>query len=400
MISITSLRNYIFYLCLVILYAYGVFIGSLGGNPEGGIYWMLMAVSVCLFLVCLVHIFIASNFRLDLTTIAILFVLSFCAIYALLVHGDSGVINILFLFVYIASVIRFPVPALYSFVNVLFIFSIFFSILTYHLGLNIWGYLPGQATTNLHEGLWWRVSVFPFQTPPASGVFSLIVLHNNIVNRGRFSTVFVFLALYFALFSASRTVLLALMLYAFYMMFLRRVRFRSIYVFLMVTASIVIVGILSFYPFVIYKFISSQDVLSSLILRSGGSSQSASNPDTRAVMALSFMDLIIAYWPFGVGAKGIAELYSGPGGSEMAAFRLIAAYGIFGVVALIAFVFILSYKTTSANVFFIIFFVFLFFYSSFLAPYNFIFLIMLSVFSSRAELRPHMAFEKYKCLKV
>lgn len=72
------------------------------------------------------------------------------------------------------SLLRLDVPHLL--VLALYGSAIVIVINTYDPYTSLYGYLPGQTISNLHEGQWWRVSIWNFATPPLSAAFALVVL--------------------------------------------------------------------------------------------------------------------------------------------------------------------------------------------------------------------------------
>lgn len=94
--------------------------------------------------------------------------------------------------------------------NTLFFLSIIGSVITYYTGSNLFGFIPGMAKTNIHQGLSWRVSLFP--SLPTSAFFSLLVFTRNYFTEERGGKRYLILALsaYFIILSASRSAIFAL----------------------------------------------------------------------------------------------------------------------------------------------------------------------------------------------
>ena len=112
-----------------------------------------------------------------------------------------------------------------GFMNRLFLFSIAGSIITYYAGNNVYGFLPGQASGSAEQGLAYRVSLFP--ALPESAFFCVIIFVLNLLyNRSRSRYAYCAAALYFLLFSANRTSLIALFFIVGFLLVTRWIEFR------------------------------------------------------------------------------------------------------------------------------------------------------------------------------
>lgn len=94
-----------------------------------------------------------------------------------------------------------------SFINKLFILQIFIGILTFYLGLNKYGFLPFQSD----YGFWWRVSIFPYYTPPLTGAFAGLIFLINFIHYRR-CTLLIIISFFYIIFSGSRTILLGVII--------------------------------------------------------------------------------------------------------------------------------------------------------------------------------------------
>lgn len=101
---------------------------------------------------------------------------------------------------------HFRIRAPLLLVNGLFIFAILILVLTFNSSETDYGYLPGQTTVNLHQGMWWRVSIWKYLTPPYSAAFSILVfVANYFLNKGKSRFIFYAIAVYFVVLSGNRT---------------------------------------------------------------------------------------------------------------------------------------------------------------------------------------------------
>jgi len=86
-------------------------------------------------------------------------------------------------------------------INTLFMFSIFFSILTSYAGVNLYGYIPFQSNDP-------RISLFP-KSVVGSAFFSFfIAILNYFFNKERTRWIFIMTGLYFFAFSGCRTAII------------------------------------------------------------------------------------------------------------------------------------------------------------------------------------------------
>ncbi len=129
-----------------------------------------------------------------------------------------------------------PSPAL---LNTLLYFSIPLGALTYLIGMNGWGIIPGLA----HDEIAWRVSIFPGVADTAFFCVP-IILANLWFSNGVFRKATLYLAGYFLLFSVIRSSVIALILALAYLHLARKAAFRTslrrwTIVFLMITAFLI-----------------------------------------------------------------------------------------------------------------------------------------------------------------
>ena len=102
-------------------------------------------------------------------------------------------------------------------INILFLLSVFMSVVFKHLGLSIWNYLPDFFTPyDMSKGdVGWRISLFP--GIPESGFFSLFVfILNFYYHSGPARFPVMAASFYFFAFSGSRT---GLILFGFFILF-------------------------------------------------------------------------------------------------------------------------------------------------------------------------------------
>lgn len=380
-LSFLVLRDATFISFFIFSFSYYTFIGNVQGDPEGIFYWGLTLGAIFLFLICFIHVVFIARFLIDKHSLVAIFLGLTAVMTETIVRGNSGLVNLVFIIFLITSVYRNPVRNFTLAINCAFVIAIIWSAITYHMGTNIWGYLPGHSSADQSTALWWRVSIFPYLTPPYSGVFSLIVLVLNYFNASKLKSFFLIMSLYFLIFSGARTVLVAFFLVGICIYLVCAKKSRSTLMFLITILVIFALFSASAVPHLLYPLVSWNEFLSSIVLRIGSAEQVGEEASTRSIMFFEFLRIAIESWPFGVGRDTLSEIYRGPGGTEMAAVRIIAQSGFLGVMVMVAFFTFVYMRSIGSKMFFCIFTMLLFFYSSFVAPYNFILLSMLALFS-------------------
>lgn len=380
-LSFLVLRDTAFILFFIFSFSYYTFIGNVEGDPEGLFYWGLTLGSLLLFLICFIHVVFIAKYSIDRHSLFAIFLGVIAVAIETMIRGNSGLVKLVLIIFLIASVYRNPVRNLTLVINCAFLIAIIWSGITYHMGANIWGYLPGQSSADQSTALWWRISIFPYLTPPYSGLFSLIVLVLNYFNQSRLRNVFLILSLYFIIFSGARTVLIALFLIGVCVFLVCAKKNRSTLMFLITILVVFALFVASTVPHLLHPLVSWNEFLSSMVLRIGSEEQVGEEANTRSIMFFEFLRITVESWPFGVGRDTLSEVYRGPGGTEMAAVRIIAQSGFLGVMVLVAFFSLVYMRSLGSKIFFCVFTILLFFYSSFVAPYNFILLSLLALFS-------------------
>jgi len=346
------------------------------------LYWPLVLGSLALFFASLLHLFWGERkFSHNKFFVFILFLALVSVIFDYIFHRGTSLFNVLIIFVFAASVYRGPVKYFLPILNFVFFVSVVWSIISYHIGINRWGYIPGQYGFEYHGGMGWRIGLFPYLSPPSSGMFSLVVFFCNFFSNSRFRFFFLLISLYFLLFSGVRTVFVALVFGLFFAVFVFRRRQRSTFAIICFLVICFLLLFFSNYPHLIYPVVEWNDTISSMLLRAGVSGGADIESDARSIMFREFFSIGMETWPYGIGSGNIGSVYSGPGGSEMKAIRIFAESGILGVFFIVAALMLGLVKGLGSFLFFTVFCFSFLFYSSFIAPYNFVFLSMLALFS-------------------
>ncbi len=273
-------------------------------------------------------------------------------------------------------------------INVLFILSIIVSVLSYHIGINQYGYLPGQTSLNLHQGLFWRVSLFPYSGGPHSAAFALLVLVVNYFrNDSKSKYIFFILSFYFILLSGSRTMLLAFCAIIGFVFIVRRP--LRIKVFLSWVYPLIIVlflFLIIFSPTLILRFNFDNNVINSFLYhRTQGVDSIESTGIQRLQMYNAFFKLFLNNPIRGASTKELQATESIlQAGSETLLISTLARDGFIAIVFTSFFFYLFTIsigrKNNLSYSISIIILLSAMFYSSFLKTYNFIFLLMLMSF--------------------
>ena len=196
--------------------------------------------------------------------------------------------------------------------NGLFLIVLLGCIVMYDSAYSDYGYLPGQTDVNLHQGLWWRVSIWNFKTPPYSAAFSILVLFANIfLNKNSSKYLYIILAMYFIVLSGSRTGYL-IVIVGLSLILLREIfsfKYRRIYVLVPVVAFIGIF-LLQFWASMASITIDNE-IFGSVLRANNDSTETLSNLSSRFVIIAEHYSLFVssAYPPlFGIGS----DVYSSP----------------------------------------------------------------------------------------
>lgn len=256
-------------------------------------------------------------------------------------------------------------------INCIFCCFLIWSIIATHLNLTDWGWLPGQTTRNLHDGLWFRVSLLPYVNPAFSGLLCLLFLSINIfgtTSKNSNMAKFVILAsLYFVVFSANRTSYLIfsnLLL----ILFMNKMKFSNLTMSLAIFFSVIFAFLfILFGTFLIYII----PVDFSFFVRSNEIEEGS----VRTFMILEHLKMFLSAPLAGVGESGYK--YDGPGGSEIQFFKSLALYGIFGVIYYLPFIAMLFSRFLMHKAVGLIFLFSSAFYSSFNLFYSVIVLLMI-----------------------
>jgi hypothetical protein len=281
------------YACfLVVLWTF-INYGASGISPYGAsdYRWYIITITFFVFLMAII-----PTIKLDYISHSQFFLLCYLLIVFL-----SSIVLLDPKHLYEAVKLALPLWFIFQFkpvinlkiINYLYFIVLVGGIFVYSFDPGDYGVLPGQTTVNLHQGLWWRISIWNYKTPPYSAALSILVFFTNLYfNTSKFKYAFCALSLYFILFSASRTgyliFLVGVLLY-FLPKFLN-FKLRKFYIFLPVLLSLFMFLLQYFSNFLLYLNLENE-ILTSMILRQDETSSDTSNLSSRFLIVKEQMSL-------------------------------------------------------------------------------------------------------------
>jgi hypothetical protein len=271
----------------------------------------------------------------------------------------------------------------------LFWLSVLWSVVSYYLGLNLYGFLPGQTLLNLHQGLWWRISLFPYHPSISSGLFALLILYGILCLHWttRFRWVSVAVAAYFMVLSGSRTALLAAFLvfgFSFLARHLRHGWRRLLPVAFLgvLLMSMIVVNA----PSLLVRLAPESDLLASFFYRSTSlpSVDILSKQFARPGMWRQYQEILLGHMLVGVGSFDMRHYFPGSTNwSESRVGYLLARDGLVCILFFYALFMILRkgiIDPSLGGLFYgVVVSISFLYYSSYLNTYNFMYLAVIGL---------------------
>lgn len=305
--------GYVIYLTILWFF---VNYGGSGLQPyEGaGIRWFLVTVPLLIYM-CMNLLLIVHQPYIKLKSIILFLTLYIFGVFIVSVINTD--------LKHISTIIRWACPIMLivhfktympiKVLNILFIMACIIIILTYNPIDSDFGFLPGQTTTNLHQGLWWRISIWKYMTPPYSAAFSIIVFFANyFLNKSNSRFVFYALSLYFLLLSASRTGYLVFLILFFVIFTCKLYKFKYNKIFILIPIlSTIFIFLLQFFADIIPLLGIKNEILNSALLRNNDSDGDASNLSSRFMIILEHIRLFQEAGVTGIFGIG-SDIYLSP----------------------------------------------------------------------------------------
>ncbi|EZH72296.1 hypothetical protein ATO12_22860 [Aquimarina atlantica] len=395
-------KDFFFKFVIIYYWLLNYFIGGSDNEIErfSPMYFMFTLPIVLYIVVNSQYIFTRGYNKKNLPLV---FLVLFTSVVSVLRFDLSTFISVNLLLLTIVVIINSKVTIPFSFINKLFLFSVFGSIISYHLGVNEYGYFPkfGSVDLMIYGDVGWRISLFPLL--PESAMFSLIVIINNFFyNKNKISRLFYFLlAGYFLVFGGLRT---SIILFAFFVLFILCTRFfkfgyRAFYINFNSTLIVLFILALSFQTIILYFNQFDNEFVNQLLFKSSqgiSSKEQLYNTISRVWIWEKHIDIFMTNPLFGVGTYEFQDYvidsnlaYQKTTGSESFFTNLLARIG---VSAFLLFSFL--YKAQRAAlldknklVYFLVLIlsVIVISYGSFFVPYNFLFLLYIGLLNIKLK---------------
>jgi O-Antigen ligase len=279
-----------------------------------------------------------------------------------------------------------------GFLNRLFLLSVIGSMITFYVGNNLYGFLPGQALSSEEQGLIYRVSLFPVL--PESAFFSIMIFVINLLyNSSRYRYAYCAVALYFLLFSANRTSIVALLFIISFLFLSRRVAFqpRLLYRVLMLSMLLCLVLLANIDMLLPQLAVNlSSPVLNNYLFRfeDGVTGGQIGTTIYRGWLWAQHLSIYLQHPVLGAGTFKLDDaMIDGPPisqveatGSESFLTGWVARVGLMVIPLIVFFWQLCSRAMSNSNKYLysicILLLVFSLFYGSFLVPYNCMFLVL------------------------
>lgn len=258
-------------LYLFVLYIFVNFGGS-GSDPYAGqgYRWYLNIIPLLLTIFAFIFVLIAQG-KLVVSDVVLWLLIYTCGVFLVAILNQD--------IKHISEILRWSLPFIainqfrlflpHQILNALFIFALLSLIVIYNPMESNFGYLPGQTSVNLHQGLWWRISIWQYWTPPFSAAFALLVIIlNHFFNKSKSRYLLFAIAIYFLLLSGSRTSYYAFLSFLFIIFLFKKVPFRDcrFYRFIPIFFALMMF-VLQLAPEFIYLIKFDNELISSAIFR-------------------------------------------------------------------------------------------------------------------------------------
>lgn len=249
--------------------------GASGSDPYTGqgIRWGVITLPLLLLIVIFLFLgFIGNKSSFLKNNMAQVFLLGYvvCIIPLSILHSDLKLLSEVIRWALpLYFIIHYRINVSYKLLNFLFVLALVIVVVQSPSGASDFGFLPGQAKINLDQGLWWRISIWTYNSPPYSAAFSLaILLVNMFFNKSSSRYIFYFLSLYFIMLSASRTSYFILFAVAIFMFMMTRIKFglRGVYLAFPIVVAVSLFLLQAYSEIAVV--LSGNEIVNSAVLRS------------------------------------------------------------------------------------------------------------------------------------
>jgi len=356
----------------------------------GTLKWFLLITPLCIFIGINYTSYIRDKYKFP-SILLLAYLVSVLITSA--IRGDiHTAFNILIWCLPIIIILNSNIYLNLKLLNIIFILSIFLSIISYYLGTNIYGFLPGQSINELYS---WRITLGNQAGPAVTGFLSLLILIANYFynNRMHSKYFFILISVYFLIFSGSRSALICSFLFLLFVIFSYNIKFRDRGIYKLIAfLAVILFIILSCNPSFLLKFNIDNEYLSSYIFRVKNAALLTEEKFlaklARPIIWNQHFKIFLTNPLIGVGRFSLYDYFSDTvaSGSESMLTIFLARDGML-LFFLVAFLYqlikrALKEKDLAQYSFSISFIILLISYGSFCFTHNYIFLMMLAFFNS------------------
>ncbi len=375
-----SIYYFLFKYLLVYYWVWLTFVPKSVTIEAGSIRHILKVGPILLFV--LLSFYSVATVRIHKKTKLLLISLLIGAL-SCVTNGDARAFLRLVVFVVpIYTIYKHDISVNVRFVNKLFFLSVVVAVVSYHIGVNEYGYFPGP-TPRENNVQWWRVSLFPFATIPYSAAFSFSVLVLNIIcEKGRLvEKLAIVLSLYFIVFSGNRTTYIIILALTFiYLLINLNVTYFTYFVPIFTIVTVYTVLVLPIY-LISYD---TPEIINYVIYRSPSRPPLSEIINTpRLLLANNLLHIYSTSPLFGVGTFDLYSYFpNAPSHSESKWLSVLTSYGLTVLPIFLFFYkeFINAVRRLNwyGTVFIVSLIIYGAFYGSFINTYNFIFLLLMA----------------------
>jgi len=356
----------------------------------GTLKWFLLIAPVCIFIGINYTSYIRNNYKLP-SVLLLVYIVSVLITSSIRADIHTA-FNIIIWFLPIIIILNSNIYLNLKLLNILFLLSIFLSIISYYFGTSVYGFLPGQA---MWKDFSWRISLGNQAGPAATGFLSLLTLMANYFynNRKCSKYFFILISIYFLIFSGSRSALICLFLFLFFVIFSHIIEFRDRSFYKLIALLVIILFIvLNYNPGFLLKYSRANEFINSYVFHVKDvnllTEEEFRTKLARPIIWSQHFKIFLTNPLIGVGHYSLYDYfpYAIASGSESIFTRFLARDGML-IFLLMAFLYqlikiALKEKDLAQYVFSISFIILLISYGSFCFTHNYIFLMMLAFIKS------------------
>ena len=376
LVSFNNIRKYYYYLLIINYWVLSFFTWTDKNIEQFSAQYFFTVIPIWIFIIINIdRIFVIRKYKILLIYLVLVLVVSIFRIDIKAVYNSILLIGTVYVLLNSGYHINL------KFINILFILSIIGGFLTYLYGNNYFHLLPYQSVHLENE---WRVSFFP--KIPATGLFSFFVLIYNIFyNKSVYKYIFIFLSLYFIVFSGTRTVIIVLV---YCIPFITNRKFcRNLNNYIVIVLSTFV--LLLYSPKLLMKLRTNNPIINNIIYKEQANDKNLDVNKTiyRTKLWTYHFDILKLSPIIGVGSYELKDYIDNKNltGSESFFTRLFSQFGLIFLFFILFLISLIRNLKKENNRFkycvLLLFLISGLAYGSYLVPYSFIFILLFSSFN-------------------